>query len=203
MPSTAVISRTPPPPYLLTNIAILLISYVSESQPKKSSYVPEQHSIQKFNQLVVSSCGFDVESTSHYVLRCPMHNDERRTLLSSIKNIVCRLLDVTETVLIKAFLFENCSIDVHTNIQILNASIEYILTTKSWWVSVSFLIMKSFLIFFPLYNEKNMPMLIGHKTVRGTGSFIASFFAYCYFIGRLDFISILTFYFTPMHSENI
>ena len=59
-----------------------------------------------------------------------MYNDERHTLLSTVKNIDCRLLDVTETVLMKTPLFGNCSIDAHTNTQILNASIKYILTTK-------------------------------------------------------------------------
>ena len=40
------------------------------------------------------------------------------------------MLDVTETVLIKTLLFGNCSVDGHTNTQILNTTIEYILTTK-------------------------------------------------------------------------
>ena len=44
------------------------------------------------------------------------------------KKIDCRLLDVTETVLIKTLLFRNCCADAHTNTQILNAVIEYILT---------------------------------------------------------------------------
>ena len=48
-----------------------------------------------------------------------------------------------------------------------------------------------------------MPMLIEDKTVSGTGSFLASSFAYYCYISRLGFISILTFYFTPRHSENI
>ena len=39
-----------------------------------------------------------------YILQCPMYNDERHTLLSTIKNIDCRLLDVTETALIKTVL---------------------------------------------------------------------------------------------------
>ena len=59
-----------------------------------------------------------------------MYNDERHTLLSTVKNIHCRFLDVTETALMKTLLFGNCSIDAHTNTQILNASIKYILTTK-------------------------------------------------------------------------
>ena len=48
----------------------------------------------------ICSCGFDIEATSHYFLHCPMYNGERDTLLSTIKNIDCRLLDVTKTVLI-------------------------------------------------------------------------------------------------------
>ena len=78
----------------------------------------------------ICSCGFDVESTSHYILHCPMYNDERHTILSTIKSINCRLLDVTETILIKTLLFGNCSVDAETNTQILNATSEYILTTK-------------------------------------------------------------------------
>ena len=47
-----------------------------------------------------------------------------------------------------------------------------------------------------------MPILIEDKTVSGTGSFVASSFTY-YYISRLGFISILTFYFTLRDSENI
>lgn len=42
----------------------------------------------------------------------------------------CRLLDVTETLLIKALLFGVCSADAHTNTETLNATIKYVLTTK-------------------------------------------------------------------------
>ena len=56
----------------------------------------------------------------------PMYNDERHTLLSTIKNIDCRLLDVTEIVLIKTLLFGNCPVDAQTNRQIFDPTIEYI-----------------------------------------------------------------------------
>ena len=59
-----------------------------------------------------------------------MFNDKTHTFLSTIKNIDCRLLYVTETVLIKTLLFGNYSVDAHTNTQILIATIGYILTTK-------------------------------------------------------------------------
>ena len=45
------------------------------------------------------------------------------TLLNNIMNIVYRLLELIETVLIKTLLFGNCPIDAHTNTQILNATI--------------------------------------------------------------------------------
>ena len=66
-----------------------------------------------------------------------MYNGERCTILSTIKNITCRLLDVSEIVLIKALLLGNCSVDAHTNTQILNATIEYTLTTKRFDESLS------------------------------------------------------------------
>ena len=56
--------------------------------------------------------------------------DERHILLSTIKDIDYRLLDVTETILIKTLLFGNSSVDEHANWQILNATIQYILTAK-------------------------------------------------------------------------
>ena len=48
-----------------------------------------------------------------------------------------------------------------------------------------------------------MSILIEHKTVSGNESFVASSFACYYYIARLGFIYILTFDFTPRHSENI
>ena len=48
-----------------------------------------------------------------------------------------------------------------------------------------------------------MLVLIEDKTVSGTGSFVAPYFTYYYFISGLGFISSLTFYFTPRHSVNI
>ena len=48
-----------------------------------------------------------------------------------------------------------------------------------------------------------MLVLIEGKTLRGTGSFVASYFAFYYYISRLGFIPISTFCFTSRHPENI
>ena len=61
-----------------------------------------------------------------------MHNDEKHTVLITVKNIDCRLINVTETVLTKALLFGKCSFDAHTNTRSLDATMEYILTTKQF-----------------------------------------------------------------------
>ena len=55
---------------------------------------------------------------------------ERLTLLSTIENIDNNLLDLREHVPIKILLFGSNSFDIHANTKILNATIEYILSTK-------------------------------------------------------------------------
>ena len=101
-----------------------------------------------------SSWGFDKESTSHYNLHCRMNNDERHTLLSTKEIIDCRFLDVVETILIKTFLFGNFPLDAQTNAQILIATIVYILTN-----------LFHFCLFFSLYNDRNMTILIEDCTL--------------------------------------
>ena len=76
------------------------------------------------------SCGLDIESTGHYLLHCPTYITERRTLLSTIENIDNNLLDVCEPVLIKTLLFGSNLFDSNANTNVLNATIEYVLSTK-------------------------------------------------------------------------
>ena len=76
------------------------------------------------------SCSLDIESTAHFLLHCPTYTIERRTLLSTIENIDNNLLDLGERVLIRTPLFGSNSFDTYTNTNVLNAIIEYILSTK-------------------------------------------------------------------------
>ena len=75
-------------------------------------------------------CGFDVESTSHFLLHCPIYNNERSSLLSTIRNIDCKLLENTDSSLTQTLLYGNPSLDINTNSLILNAAIDFILSTK-------------------------------------------------------------------------
>ena len=54
---------------------------------------------------------------------------ERRTLQSTIEN-VNNLLDLSEPVLIKTLLFGSNSFDTKANTNVLNVTIEYIISTK-------------------------------------------------------------------------
>ena len=42
------------------------------------------------------NCGQDIESTTHFFLHCPFFITERRTLLSTIRNLDSKLLDSTD-----------------------------------------------------------------------------------------------------------
>ena len=75
-------------------------------------------------------CGLDIESTAHFLLHCPTYIIERRTLLSTLVNIDNNLLDLCEPVLIRTLLFGSNSFDTDANTNVLNATIEYIISTK-------------------------------------------------------------------------
>ena len=76
-------------------------------------------------------CGSDVESSSHFLLDCPLYANERRALLSTIRNVDCKLLETEKyNVLTQTLLFGNVSFDEATNTRILNATIDYMLSTK-------------------------------------------------------------------------
>ena len=59
-----------------------------------------------------------------------MYIIERRTLLSIIENIDNNLLDLCEPAFIKTLLFDSNSVDTNAHANVLNATIEYILSTK-------------------------------------------------------------------------
>ena len=78
----------------------------------------------------VCKCGAEVESTSHFLLHCPIYNNDRSSFLCTIRNIDCKLLEMTDSSLTQTLLYVNPSFDVITNSLILNATIDFILSTK-------------------------------------------------------------------------
>ena len=103
---------------LSQDCGLVLVTYVSTT----SNIVFKIHAF--------CSCGLDIESTAHFLLHCPTYITERRTLLSAIENTDNSLLDLCEPVLIKTLLFGSNTFDTNANTNVLNATIEYVLSTK-------------------------------------------------------------------------
>ena len=81
-------------------------------------------------------CGIKVESTSHFLLRCPAYNNDRSSLPSTIRNIDCKSLENTDSSLTQTLLYGNPSLDIITSSLILNATIDFILSTKRFEVAL-------------------------------------------------------------------
>ena len=67
----------------------------------------------------ICSCGLDIEFTSHFLLHCPSFNNEQST----------KLLELTKSSLSQTLLYGSTLFDKEKNTFILNATIEYILST--------------------------------------------------------------------------
>ena len=76
------------------------------------------------------SCGSSIESTSHFLLHCPIFHDKRHTLLSTLNNIDPKILESNDSYLTQTLLFGSTSFDSETNTLALNATIDYILFTE-------------------------------------------------------------------------
>ena len=76
------------------------------------------------------------EQHTRYLINCELSSSlstyiiERHTLLSTLVNIDNNLLDLCEPVLIRTLLFGSNSFDTDTNTNVLNATIEYVLSTE-------------------------------------------------------------------------
>ena len=76
------------------------------------------------------SSGSSIESTYHFLLHCPIFHDKSHTLLSTLNNIDSKLLEPNDSYLTQTLLFGSTSFDSETNTFVLNATIDYILSTE-------------------------------------------------------------------------
>ena len=75
-------------------------------------------------------CGQDIESSIHFFLHCTFFINEKRNLLTTIRSLDSKLLDCTDYDLTKTLLFYNTSQTSSNNFKIINALINYILSSK-------------------------------------------------------------------------
>ena len=98
------------------------------------SHLREHKSKHSFQDSLNPLCrwGAEVQSTAHILLHCPIYNNDWFSLLSTIRNIDCKLLEISDSSLTHTILYGNPSFDVITNSLILNATIDFILFTKKF-----------------------------------------------------------------------
>ena len=60
----------------------------------------------------ICSCGLDIESNSHFLLHCPVFDDERY-ILSILNKIDCKLLELTSSSLSQTLVY--CNTKKHTH----------------------------------------------------------------------------------------
>ena len=80
----------------------------------------------------ICSCGLNIETTCHYLLQCPSFINEEKILLNDASKTTKDALPFCEAAFVKLFLYGNDSFDQATNTLILNASAQYILSSKRY-----------------------------------------------------------------------
>ena len=75
-------------------------------------------------------CGNDIETTTYFSLHCPGFHSHRQTLMNNIRKINEQILSHGEDQLIQTFLCGNPNFKLIVNRLILNATIEYLISTK-------------------------------------------------------------------------
>ena len=78
----------------------------------------------------ICSRGIEVETTAHFPLHCPNSLHERKTLLKNMKSVLPNIFEQSHSFINNVLLFGDNSLDDSTNTIILNATINYITSTK-------------------------------------------------------------------------
>ena len=76
------------------------------------------------------SCGYDIETTSHFLLHCPLYSDSRSTFLNNIKKITGELVAKSDINLTNLLLYGDMSLSTENNTSILNFTIEFLLESR-------------------------------------------------------------------------
>ena len=88
-----------------------------------------KHSFQDSLNLFCISEKSEIETSSHYLLNCSNYSEERLTLPNTIKNIAMSILQQTDSNFTRVLLFGDTSFDNNKNTFILDATIDYVIST--------------------------------------------------------------------------
>ena len=112
------------------------------------------------------------QTTIYYLLHCPDYLDEKRTLLDNLQSIGENIDDKNDSQISELLLFGVSSNNDASNTLILNATIQYIFTTKRFDVPL-------IIPFFNTYVKLPSPTIV-HTRFNDNWLFV-SFFYYCYY----------------------
>ena len=76
------------------------------------------------------NCNGGIETTAHFLLHCPMFNTQRKALFDKIATIDTNILSENEDNIVNILLFGKPNREDYFNKQILNASIQFLLSTE-------------------------------------------------------------------------
>ena len=76
------------------------------------------------------SCSLEVESTSHYLLRCPFYTDHRKILLDNLVEIIGTISNLSDDELVNLLLYGKESYEMKVNASILKNTIVFIKSSE-------------------------------------------------------------------------
>ena len=78
----------------------------------------------------ICSCGFNIETTCHFLLHCPNFINERSLLLNNVSRLTKDKLRSCDTSIVKLLFYGHDSLDLVANTLILNAFVDFISASK-------------------------------------------------------------------------
>ena len=75
-------------------------------------------------------CGVEIETTTHFLLQCPVFQYARQSLLTNIKKIDESSLKKHDEVITKTLLYGDDKFDLFCNKSIISSTIEFIVSTE-------------------------------------------------------------------------
>ena len=75
-------------------------------------------------------CGVEIETTTHFLLQCPVFQYAKQSLLTNIKKIDESSLKKHDEVITKTLLYGDDKFDLFCNKSIISSTIEFIVSTE-------------------------------------------------------------------------
>ena len=84
----------------------------------------------------ICACGSDIETPCHQLISCPIFDVERNTFLNNIRQIASSILNLNHSQITHVLLYGDSSLKNETNTEILNSTMNYIVSTKRFESSI-------------------------------------------------------------------